>query len=100
MSKSWQVQFSKSASKQYESLMRCGQKPSIIDIIDTLVLELEASGPKQHTWPNFGKLSEIEYHCHLKKGRPPTYVACWKVICKNSKIIEVTYVGTHEKAPY
>ena len=38
-------------------------------------------------------------HCHLQKGRP-TYVCCWEVINKKRKIIEVYYVGTHEKAPY
>ncbi len=53
-------------------------------------------------WPNFGKLfekKEDKYHCHLIKGRP-TYVACWKVVDKNTRQIEVYYVGTHEKAPY
>jgi len=30
----------------------------------------------------------------------PTYVAVWRVGDKAKKIIEVTYVGTHEKAEY
>ena len=34
------------------------------------------------------------------KKRKPTYVAVWKVTDKPQKIIEVTYVGTHEKAEY
>jgi hypothetical protein len=38
-------------------------------------------------------------HCHLIKGRP-TYVACWEVKDPKNKILEVYYVGTHEKAPY
>lgn len=56
------------------------------------------NGPQVPQWPNYSKLGKITYHCHLKKGRP-TYVACWAAD-KNNKIIEVYYVGTHEKAPY
>jgi mRNA-degrading endonuclease HigB of HigAB toxin-antitoxin module len=37
--------------------------------------------------------------CHLKKGQP-TYVAVWQVIDKEIRIVEIKYVGTHEKAPY
>jgi hypothetical protein len=40
-----------------------------------------------------------KYHCHLKAGRP-TYVACWELIDKKIRILEVYYVGTREKAPY
>jgi hypothetical protein len=29
-----------------------------------------------------------------------TYVAIWEVTYKEIKLIEVTYAGTHEKAPY
>jgi len=39
------------------------------------------------------------YHCHLKKGKP-TYVAVWKVTDKKNRLVEVRYVGTHEKADY
>jgi len=39
------------------------------------------------------------HHCHLKKGRP-TYIAVWEINDKEIKLVEVTYVGTHEKAPY
>jgi hypothetical protein len=51
------------------------------------------------TWPNYGKLSQIRRHCHLKKGHP-TYVAVWEVRDRQVQIIEVLYVGTHENAPY
>lgn len=64
-----------------------------------LLNEMELRGPDAHEWPNYGKLFENCYHCHLKKGNP-AYVAVWKVISKKDKIIEVTYVGTHEKAHY
>lgn len=54
-------------------------------------------------WQNYSKLhtkkSEDKQHCHLIKGNP-TYVCCWEVINKQERIIEVYYVGTHERAPY
>lgn len=100
MSQEWKVFFSRKAKKQYEKLKKSGSKrPSIVDTIDFLAIELEATGPSLHNWPNFSQLNKQEYHCHLKKGQP-TYVACWKVTDKTSKIIEVYYVGMHEGAPY
>ena len=79
---------------------------TIFDIFELLRDELAVEGPVQKEWPNYGmlrkqagqKATERRYHCHLKKGRP-TYVACWSVM-KKSIIIDVYYVGTHEKAPY
>ena len=64
-----------------------------------LVLELEANGPVAGRWPNYGKLGKYQHHCHLKKGKP-TYVSVWWEIQEETQLIEVTYVGTHEKAPY
>jgi mRNA-degrading endonuclease RelE of RelBE toxin-antitoxin system len=64
-----------------------------------LVKEIEKDGPYRSNWPNYGKLSDGRLHCHLKKGRP-TYVAVWEVGDKKARIVEVKYVGTHEKAPY
>lgn len=64
--------------------------------------ELGCRGPSLSDWPNYGKLRNIKgdkRHCHLQKGRP-TYVCCWEVKDKVKMIIEVYYVGTHEKAPY
>ena len=60
---------------------------------------MEESGPIRGNWPNFSKLEKSDYHCHLKKGKP-TYVACWRMINKQIKLLEIYYVGTHEKAPY
>lgn len=104
MTTRWQATLARDAKKQYIKLKRSGQKkPSIIDVIDTLVLDLIEHGPIATGWPNFGCITEDRknsfYHCHLKKGKP-TYVACWKVIDEKIKIIEVFYVGTHEGAPY
>jgi mRNA-degrading endonuclease RelE of RelBE toxin-antitoxin system len=64
-----------------------------------LASDLEAKGPVAGNWPNYGKLGKNEHHCHLKKGRP-TYVSVWWEIQEETKLIEVTYVGTHAKAPY
>jgi hypothetical protein len=50
-------------------------------------------------WSNFSKLSRNTFHCHLVDGRP-TYVACWELLDKSKRKIEVYYVGTHENAPY
>ena len=98
--KEWVVVFSREAQKQYEKLKRSGVKrPSIIDAIDLLALELISSGPHLHTWPNYGPLGREKFHCHLPKGHP-TYVACWKLVSTKEKMIEVYYVGTHEGAPY
>ena len=66
-----------------------------------LFMDLSIKGPGVSDWPNYGKLQGQKgdkRHCHLQKGRP-TYVCCWEVD-KKRKIIEVYYVGTHEKAPY
>jgi len=96
----WTVVFSRNCTKQYEKLKRNGsKKPSIIDAIDFLALELKLNGPYLNNWPNYGPLGDDKYHCHLRKGKP-TFVACWHIINEKSKLIEVYYVGTHESAPY
>lgn len=67
-----------------------------------LFVDLATRGPAVSDWPNYGKLhgqKGDKRHCHLQKGKP-TYVCCWEVMDKKRKIIEVYYVGTHEKAPY
>ncbi len=64
-----------------------------------LVREIQVAGPVRGNWKNYGKLSPGKHHCHLKSGRP-TYVVCWEVVDKKVQIVEVYYVGTHEKAPY
>lgn len=93
----WQIIFSGQAKKQ---LLKLPKKLNFI--LDLLINEMRLNGPYMHEWPNYGKLKtgpEERYHCHLKKGHP-TYVCCWKIITKQNKIIEIYYVGTHEKAPY
>jgi mRNA-degrading endonuclease RelE of RelBE toxin-antitoxin system len=94
----WTVKVSGKAVKQLHSIPRHVQER-----FDLLAKELEASGPLRANWSHFGRLkgekNRFLYHCHIKSGRP-TYVACWEVLGKVLKLIEVYYVGTHEKAPY
>ena len=95
----WKVRFSNPAKKNYFKLKKNGSKPSIADTINLLLLELEEDGPYRTNWSNYGSLNDNDYHCHLKQGRP-CYVACWRILNKKEKEIEVYYVGTHENAPY
>jgi hypothetical protein len=72
---------------------------NVQNLLIALKKDMEENGPIRGDWPNFSTLSGARYHCHLKKGRP-TYVAIWEVTDKEIRLIEVTYAGTHEKAPY
>lgn len=90
----WTVAYSRKAEKQ-----RQGLPERIKVVLNALVLEIMASGPVRGNWKNYSVLSNGNHHCHLKKGNP-TYVAVWQVTDKAIKLVEVTYVGTHEKAPY
>lgn len=60
-----------------------------------LVEDLRSNGPVQSSWPNYSKLKDQSYHCHLNYR----YVACWRHE-NETIIIEVYYVGSREKAPY
>jgi len=92
----WSVGLTKRAGKQLDSLPTAIQQK-----FDLLAKELEVSGPLRANWSNYSALKGQgqRYHCHIKKGRP-TYVVCWEVVNKEIKLIEVYYVGTHEKVPY
>lgn len=90
----WKIRAHKKVAKKVEKL------PAKIRLVLALLIkDLEKTGPLQHKWDNFSKLKDRHYHCHIKKGRP-TYVACWKVIDKKIEVLEIYYVGSHEKAPY
>jgi len=90
----WSVNMSRKAQKQSKDLPKRVQ-----DIVQLLLHELETFGPVRGNWPNYGKLAGEQHHCHLKKGNP-CYVAVWEVLDKKIRLIEVQYVGTHERAPY
>lgn len=90
----WRVFFSGKASKMYRKLPE-----SIKEIVILLAKEIELLGPVRGDWKNYGKLGAELHHCHLKSGRP-TYVVCWRILDKTERLVEIYYVGTHEKAPY
>jgi mRNA-degrading endonuclease RelE of RelBE toxin-antitoxin system len=90
----WTVTFSSKARKQIQKL-----PTSVQDSLAALVADIQTTGPVRGDWPNYSKLSGTEHHCHIKKGRP-TYVVIWEEKDRQIKLVEVTYAGTHEKAPY
>ena len=95
----WTIEFSRHAKKQAKRLNK-----RVLAVLWLLVKDLETRGPAPgKQWQSYGRLhckSSVDYrHCHLIKGKP-TYVCCWKVVDQKIRIIEVYYVGSHEKAPY
>jgi len=94
----WVVEITNNASRQLKKLPL-----QIKNKLQKLIKEIESEGPIRTNWNNFGRLklgpNIKRYHCHLKSGRP-TYVVCWIVKNKKIKLVEIYYVGTHEKAPY
>lgn len=90
----WTVKVSKRVIKQGTALPEAVRKR-----LQLLLAEIELFGPVRGSWPNYSALTGNRHHCHLKKGHP-TYVAVWQVEDKSIRLVEVVYVGTHEKAPY
>lgn len=97
MSINWTVTPTRTADKQAVKLSE-----NIMLKLRLLFMDLATQGPTVPGWPHYGKIhgkKGDKRHCHLQRGKP-TYVCCWEIIDKKRKIIEVYYVGTHEKAPY
>lgn len=98
MKVNWNVRSTTAVDKQVNKLSEQVQLQ-----LRFLIMELTKNGPAAFSWPNYSKLKGKKNHdlrhCHLQKGKP-TYICCWEVLDKKRKIIEVYYVGTHEKAPY
>ena len=90
----WTVKIMRRALKQIDRL-----PVKVRESLADLIRDMELHGPVRGNWPNYSRLSENRHHCHIKKGQP-TYVTIWEVTDKGIKLIEVTYAGTHEKAPY
>ena len=90
----WTVTITKKVAKAINGL-----PARVKQTLALLMKEIEAYGPVRSNWPNYSKLGKNQHHCHLKKGKP-TYVAVWELRDGKAKLVEVTYVGTHEKAPY
>jgi len=90
----WKIGVSKKVNKAVNRLPE-----KIIQRLKTLLEEIEKDGPVRGNWLNYSRLSNNRHHCHLKKGYP-TYIVVWEEISGTIQLIEVIYVGTHEKAPY
>lgn len=90
----WMVELTAKVIKARRKLPR-----GVDAALGLLMAEMELNGPVRGNWANYGKLSPGRHHCHLKKGQP-TYVAVWEESGRGIRLIEVTYVGTHGKAPY
>lgn len=91
----WRVEYrSRRVRKQAEGLP-AAVRAALLFLID----EMERLGPIRGNWPHYGKLGPDRHHCHLKGGRP-TYVAVWETDGSTVRLVRITYVGTHEDAPY
>jgi mRNA-degrading endonuclease RelE of RelBE toxin-antitoxin system len=90
----WEVYLHKRVLKQVARLPEEVKKR-----LFALLTDIREYGPVKGKWPHYGKLGKGRHHCHLKKGHP-TYVAIWEERDNQIKLVEVTYVGTHERAPY
>ena len=87
----WTVKVTKKADKSALKM------PSDVQtLFRALVIDLENSGPVQHEWPNYSKLTHGRYHCHLNYR----FVAVWEVIDNQVRILEKTYVGSRKDASY
>lgn len=88
---SWDVNIKKKVVKGLKKLPK-----NVQEALESLVVDLQDEGPIRSDWPNYSKLSDGSHHCHLNYS----YVAIWVEEDKKLKIIEVTYVGSRENAPY
>ena len=92
----WKVGFSSKAEKQ------TGKLPAEIRArVYALKLDIERKGPEQRSWRNYGLIvgGKDVHHCHLNSGRP-RYVAVWKVLDREIRIIEIQYAGPHGSVHY
>lgn len=87
----WQVNVSKRAAKKAKVLPK-----KVMHLFEALLLDLTKTGPIQHEWANYSKLTKGRFHCHLNYS----YVAVWEVTDQEIRILEVIYVGSREDAPY
>lgn len=91
MTERWRVKFSAKAAKQGRKLAK-----RELDALIALLEDLKAKGPILPDWPNYSKLGDGRYHCHLSYK----WVACWTIEDNELKLLEIYYVGSRENAPY
>ena len=92
----WTVLVTGKARKQVEQL-----PAQVQTALHVLMLDIRSFGPVRGNWHHYGKLKGMPgfHYCHLNKGKP-RYVAVWQETDRGIQLVEVRYVGTHEKAPY
>lgn len=92
----WKVDFSGKAEKQLRKM-----PTEIRDRAYALKLDMEYNGPERTSWRNYSLIvgGKDVHHCHLNSGRP-RYVAVWKVIDREVRIIEIRYTGPHGSVDY
>jgi len=95
MSNIWNVYFTKKTSKKLKTLPN-----KVMNLLNVLTWEIERYGPVRGNWPNYSKLGPNRHHCHLTKKGKPTFVAVWEESETGIQLVEITYVGSREKAPY
>jgi hypothetical protein len=87
MKMKWKVTLNRKTNKQLKKLPE-----KVVLLTQLLIRDLGMFGAcPGRQWFNFSKLTKNKYHCHLIKGKP-TYVACWELIDKTQRNIEVYYV--------
>lgn len=86
----YEVRLTKKAAKGIRCLPKNAQ-----ETFWTLVHAIEDTGPVQPRFPNYSKLGNFTYYCHLAYH----WVACWRNE-NGSIVVEVYYVGSREDAPY
>lgn len=93
----WTVNLSRRVAKALSGKKRPPE--AVLMALRVLLREIEEYGPVRGNWKNYSRLGPTRHHCHLKAGKP-TYVAVWEEVQGSIQLVEVEYVGTHEKAPY
>ncbi|PWU17108.1 MAG: cytotoxic translational repressor of toxin-antitoxin stability system [Bdellovibrio sp.] len=88
---SWIVQVKKKVGKDLKKLPK-----NIREVLEAPLADIRATGPVRGDWPNYSKFADGSHHCHLSYR----YVAVWTVRDNVIKIVEVTYAGGRENAPY
>lgn len=78
---SYTVRLTRQANRQKEKLPE-----KVKTALLFLLHEIARNGPVRGDWPNYGKLGSKR--------------AVWEEIGGEIRLVELTYVGTHEKAPY
>lgn len=87
----WAVNIPKKVKKSLKKLPK-----NVQEALESLIVDLQDGGPVRGDWPNYSKLVNGAHHCHLNYS----YVAVWFEEDKQLNLIEVTYVGSRENAPY